>query len=254
MAVVLEGFTYNFVGTSTTISITAPPNISNNDLLLVFFIRDPTADVSEYDMVIDQSGWTQATRVFSEQGDSLIQVYYKVSNGTDSDISATALFARDTIGWYLRLSGVDTASPINQIGTPSFNGLSPITATSVTTTVDGCMSFSILGFDGGDAEPYTITGTGWDTSFPANQYLNAGPSGTDAGGGWLNKSIASAGSTQDVTFSSSTPDGMTAFQIAITADGSSPAGYSDKFLSVSASSVSKVSGLSIASISKISVA
>lgn len=254
MAVVLEGFTYNAVNTSTTISLTAPPNISNNDLLLVFFIRDPTADVAEYDMVIDQSGWTQATRVFDVNGDSLTQVYYKVSDGTDSNISATSSFGRDTLGWYIRLSGVDVSSPINQIGTPSFDGLPPITATSVTTTVDGCMAFAIVGFDGGDAEPYTITGTGWGTSFPSNQYLNAGSTGTDAGGGWLSKSIASAGSTQNVTFDSSTPDGITAFQIAIAADTSSPSGYSDKFLSVAASSVSKVSGVPIASVSKISVA
>jgi len=254
MAVVLEGFTYSIVGFSTTISITAPPNISNNDLLLAFFMRDPVNDNSEWVLSIDQSGWTEAARVFDVDGDSLTQVYYKVSDGTDSDISATSDSGRDTIAWYLRLSGVDTASPINQIGTPSFNSTPPVTATSVTTTVDGCMAFAFLAFDGGDGDPFTITGSGWSSSFGPNQYLEEENIGTSIGGGWMSKSITSAGPTQDVTFDSQLNDGITGFQIAITADSSSPAGYSDSFLSVSASSVSKVSNVPIASVSKISVA
>ena len=69
---------------------------------------------------------------------------------------------------------------------------------------------TVLGFDGGDGSPFSVSGTGWSES---GDLAN----GTGAGGGgcWGTKEQTTAGLTGDATVTSSTSDGSVFFQFAI---------------------------------------
>lgn len=245
MAITVEGFTFAVGDFVQDITITAPTGIQAGDFLYIIAVRDPTIDDPLY--TFSASGWSQHVRHWTNY-DVQIQTLYRVADGTEGDVTLSSGFGRDTIAWYLRISGVDTSSPFNVNGT-FVDGLPPISIPSVTTGTDGCLAFALFAFDGGDGDPYTLSGTGWPTSIPANQYLEESDIGSSIGGFWLTKEIPSAGATQDLSVSSSVGDGSGGFQFALT-----PSTVSSSTLvsGVDVLNVSSFSGAAKANVSSVS--
>ena len=251
MAIVVESFNYAIGSNAVNLTVPAPSGITSGDFLYIIAMRDPISDLSGYDF--SASGWTQHLRHWTSL-DVQIQTLYKVSDGTEGGVTLTSSLERDTVAWYLRISGVDTSSPFNVNGSFA-DDITPITIPSVTTTVNGCMAFTLFAFDGGDGDPFTITGTGWPSTIPTNQYLEEDVIGGSISGFWVTKEIATAGASGSLSVDSGTLDGMGGVQFALTPSATSPASLKlSNTLFSSVSSLSGVSAASIASVSGVSVA
>lgn len=251
MAIVVESFNYAIGNNAVNLTVPAPSGIASGDFLYIIAMRDPISDLSGYDF--SASGWTQHLRHWTSL-DVQIQTLYKVSDGTEGSVTLTSSLERDTVAWYLRISGVDTSSPFNVNGTFA-DGLPPIAIPSVTTTVNGCMAFTLFAFDGGDGDPFTLTGTGWPTSIPTNQYLEEDAIGGSISGFWVTKTLSTAGASGSLTVDSGTLDGMGGVQFAL-----APAAVASSSVNISGvgyNSIASLSGspkLSVASVSGVSVA
>ena len=156
------------------------------------------------------AGWTDEGLGLGGNGANFT-IFTKVSDGTETDVTVTLSVASDLLGWYLRISGADTTTPINISATEtSLPSLSFATPT-VTSTVDGCLAIYGLSFDGGDGYPFSVSGTGWAQTAE----LQAGSAGSQSSGCWGEKEQTTAGATGDATVTSSISDGATYFQLAI---------------------------------------
>lgn len=250
MAIAVESFNYAIGSNVINLTVPAPSGITSGDFLYIIAMRDPISDLSGYDF--SASGWTQHLRHWTSL-DVQIQTLYKVSDGTEGSVTLTSSLERDTVVWYLRISGVDTSSPFNVNGTFA-DDITPVTIPSVTTTVNGCLAFTLFAFDGGDGDPFTLTGTGWPSSIPTNQYLEEDVIGSSISGFWITKEIVTSGTSESLSVNSSTLDGMGGVQFALT-----PASVVAPSLNISGvnyNSIASLSGsskLSVASVSGVSV-
>ena len=246
MAIAVEGFTFATVD-SSSVTLNKPSGVVAGDFLYIIAVRDPTFSNPVYDFT-PPSGWTEHLLRWSDQFVQ-IQTMYRVADGTEgaSEI-LTSGFSRNTVAWYLRVSGVDSSTPIDSLGSYAENEGS-VVVPSLTTTVNGAMAFVLCAFDGGDMDPFSLSGTGWPTSIPVNQYLEESNEGASAAGLWLTKTVASAGSSESFSISSGENDGMLGVQFALT-----PSAVSSSTLvsGVDVLNVSSFSGVAKANVSSVS--
>lgn len=172
---------------------------------------------------LTKTGWTKEFSYANSTGDASLAIYWREADGTEG---ATEDVENDSTnwesyGWYLRISGADTTTPFHQKGSGSFS--SPSTSHAipgVTTTIADCLAFYLLGFDGGDGAPFSVSGTGW-AEVDEEQ---SGTGGADASGCFGTKDQASAGATGTATVTSSASDGAVYVQFAIAPDTPPPPG------------------------------
>lgn len=252
MAIVIESsteYSAQDIGTvSDPITLTAPSGIQSDDLLYIITMRDNSFITNDEYRLLIPDGWTEHLYEFSEDQLVQIQTMYKVSDGTEGNITTYSSFDRDTVAWYIRISGVSTTSPINTTG--SFvDDRGSLTVPGVTTSTTGCTAILMFGYDGGDGNPFSISGSGWPSSVPNNQYEEAQFNGVGTiSGGWITKSIGNSTSSGDAIITDNGEnDGIAGIQIALTPSDTS--GYSN---SVSGVSVQSFSGISTSDIGFIS--
>lgn len=112
---------------------------------------------------------------------------YKVSDGTESGDLTVTMSTATSKGIMWRISGVDTANPVDVVGTPSFTAIGvELTSDGVTTTMAGCQVWAVgvrnsaaVAWDPITA-PFTMTEALDDAApLPATQvsYLTWGGSG-----------------------------------------------------------------------------
>ena len=202
---VVEDFVATTSTTTTSITAIAPSGITANELLILLMTSDTATD--PYGTT--PSGWT---KLFSSgsSGSAAIGIFYKIAAGSETDVTVTVGSA-DHIVWYLRVSGVDTSTPINVLGTANAAAGNNLNALSIDTTVDNCLAFFLYSFDGGDGYPFSVSGTGW--SLTDEQQVST--SGSVNSGCWGNKDQETSGATGNVLIGASTTDGQTAVQFAI---------------------------------------
>jgi len=252
MAIVVEDsteFSGQDVGNNQNpITLTAPSGIQSGDLLYIMTMRDNSFNTNDSYRFSIPSGWSEHLYEFSSNQLVQIQTMYKVSDGTEGDVSIASSLDRDTVAWYLRISGVDASSPINVTG--SFvDDRGSLTVPGVTTSSNNCMAILMFAYDGGDGDPFTISGTGWPSSLPNDQYEEAQFNGVGtASGGWATKSMGGSTSSGDAIITDNGEnDGIAGIQIALTP--SLITGYANIVSGVSVGSFSGISGSSISLIS-----
>ena len=154
------------------------------------------------------AGWTN---LINYAGNSAaVGIFYKIASGSEGDVTVTVVHA-DHIAWYLRVSGVNTTTPFNVTASPATGIGSSRAIPEVTTTVDSCLAFYLLSFDGGDGYPFSVSGTGWTES----DDHQSSTGGSVSSGCWGTKEQATAGLTGDATVSCSASDGQAYLQFAV---------------------------------------
>lgn len=211
-APILESdWTVNDTGgaTATSITLTKPAGVSNDDLLLLLVGNDES-NVADWNTL---SGWNMSVDYNATASDAAIAVYWRIATGDASETDPTPTCSLNELyGWYIRVSGVDTTTPIHLTGTPAADTTEPYTIDEITTTVDDCLVFYLLAFDGGDGEPFNESGTGWVEV----DEQNSGEAGTDASGCWGTKTMSGQGLTGDVSVNGDgNTDGTSSVQFAV---------------------------------------
>lgn len=201
---------------TTTITLTKPTGVAADDLLVIIVGSD-TNGTPGYQAL---SGFTQ---VWGDVGGGSgtgadAVMYWRIATGSEgASETVTNDNSAEMVGWYLRISGVDTTTPINVSGTMSEEASgSTHTADSVTTTAADCLAFYIDICDGSDTDPFTVSGTGW-TEFSE---LAAGNSSTSVAGSIGTKDQTTAGATGNATITlGGNADSGVAVQFAVAPTG-----------------------------------
>ncbi len=208
----VQGFQTTSSGATSVASLnmTAPSGITAGELLMIIVANDDTTGTAQFSNNL--SGWNFIGTSGNGTAQAHIGAFWRVANGTEGSVTVDAQSADNMYGWYIRIAGANTANPINVSNfTQSAADSNSRAIPQVVTTSDNTLAVYGLSFDGGDGDPFSISGTGW-----AEQgELTAGTAGTDGAGVWGTKSVASAGGTVDATVGSAVSDGAAYFQLAI---------------------------------------
>ncbi len=199
---------------SSSVTLTKPAGVQVGDLLMMIVGNEESLNGAIPAII----GWTQAYEIGSTVSDCRASMFWRIADGTEGTTQLVPWDGTNDAGggWYLRITGAATSLPIHVVGTSSQVGNSTtLTMLAVTTSVNNCLAFSHLSFDGANGTPFTPSGTGWGTTVPANQELLDGPANTGWSGVWITKAMVSAGSTQAQIMTASSSDGMTGIQFAI---------------------------------------
>lgn len=143
-----------FASSTGSISVTAPTGIANGDILLLAVFTG----VIEGSLGTP-SGWTQVTNAFIQIDDYNYSVFYKVSNGTQANVSVSVTDSggNGLVGLMTAWRGVDTTTPINAFTTNTDTGTTFV-AVNPTSTLANCMLINLIGFGdygASDTDNYT---------------------------------------------------------------------------------------------------
>lgn len=159
----IESFTDTTTGVyGNSLTLNAPTGITAGDLLLIIF-RDPAINTNS-EVINTPSGWTKIDEHGTADNDIHIGMFWKEATGSEGDVTVTStVSSTGRAGWYLRISGADTTTPIHATsknGT-TWQAATPWTASGVTTSVDNCLLIAGFAADGCNNDPFTISGEGW---------------------------------------------------------------------------------------------
>ena len=221
MAIVIENIAESEADSSaSSLTLTKPSGVVSGDFLMLMVC---TSHSSSSTMLNAVTGWTKQFEYGTTTGDTKIGLYTRVSDGTEGASQAvTWVSSAFSVGWYVRLSGVDNSDPIWGIGTHSkVESASSINPTGLYTLSNGALAFNFVVFDGADGLTalYCSTGQGWngDSSvIPTNQEMrNSSGNSPRVRGAWVTKPMPSGGDTSYVITYNNISDGWTAVQFAL---------------------------------------
>ena len=177
--------------TVTSLTLTAPSGITADELLLIIVGSDDATDTIQFSTV--ETGWTKlGENANGGTSDCHVGVFYKIAGGSEGNVTIDHVSSDEIMGWYMRVSGVDTITPINTslFGQAAANSYIIYPADSITTDVADCLLIMAGMSDGADMLPYSISnGVGWTE---IDQH-NSGDTGNDVGGGFYTSEKATAG-------------------------------------------------------------
>ena len=193
----------------TSVPFNQPSGSQTDDLLMAICIDDDPGASSNWNV---KTGWTRQINIGNGTSDSKLAIYWRIQDGTESwPESFTASTSRFRGGVMLRITGIDTVTPIHvtrssaAVLTNSYSILGP------TTTIDDCLILYGFAFDGGDGVPYSVSGTGW-SEFQEIQNGTGGPNGSGCMG---QRDLASKGASGTALIACNVSDGCIGAQIAI---------------------------------------
>lgn len=198
------------------LSFTEPTGLAAGDLILILAVNENT-NTQSWPAVSSPDAYNQIAHANNSE-DVQASIYWRICTGDETwplVIDCGTTFA---VGWCHRITGVAQTGTINQTGTWAGVGTTGanLTVTEVTTDVAECLGICLVGTDGADLTPATITsGAGWGTVSSLED--DAGTAGAGVGASHTTKSITSAGASVDVVwdFVGTGTDGRVGIQIAI---------------------------------------
>lgn len=220
-APVIESTAQNDSGgiTATTLAINVPVGTVDDNLLLVVGGSDDNTAASP-DEWLDETGWTKPIMIGDTTVDAKLVMYWRVASSEPASYTFDHGSSDELWGIMFRISGVNTANPINIVGVATLDGGGTNRdALSIITTVDDCLAFYAVAFDGGDGTPF-----GEPTGWTEHSEHNSGTGSTDACGVVGTKTQATAGATGTASISSAASDGSVAIQFAVEPAGVPGAG------------------------------
>ena len=199
---------------STEIVLTKPAGVAVDDLLLLVVMSD---DNTNSDTFGPLAGWELLFNYGNGASDCKVGVYRRVADGTEpATVTVPSLTGSDDLlGWYIRVTGVDPANPINVIGAEVFDsGDNRLILPEVTTVDDQALALFVLAFERGGGLPFSVT-----TGGPLWALTAEGQTGTgtaNASGCFGQKDVPAAGGSADVTVFASDSEGLVGAQLALT--------------------------------------
>jgi hypothetical protein len=198
---------------TASIDLSRPFDVAIGELLWIFVRTGDNNGAETFTGVTDTPSWTKLVAGGDQNTDDKFVIYYRIADGTE-EATVTVGWSGgsfESVGWYLRVSGVNTASPINQTGSVV---LSPAGTsheiTGVTTDAADCLAFYLFGIEVGGTDVYSVAGAGWSET---TENTSGGVSAIS--GSWGTKQQASAGATGTATITSTLSDGGTGVQFAV---------------------------------------
>ena len=184
---------YTFLGNppgspGTDITLTKPSGWAVDDLFLVFVSSDSDQG-PEWNT---KTGWTRLVNCGDSSTNTLTGIYYRIADGTEGSTETfTQTNVDDLMGWWIRISGVDTSDPIHATTSCQQETTTTPDITGFNTTKDDVLAMWFLTHDGADFRDGggLASGSGWPTDF-IDGHTPSGDS-TDIGGGWSQKNMAS---------------------------------------------------------------
>ena len=210
---------------AATLVIPKPTSTATGDLLVAGITVDGGSATS---VTAPDAGWTQIRRTDNDTNVSVVSFWKLAGASEGNNYTFTLSPGARAVGGILRVTGVDTANPIDVSGENTENSTS-VQAPSITTTT---AQTTLIGFFGTGTQTTFGTATSMTERFDQQQGNNAGPSlAGDA------DSAATAGATGNRTATAGASAQWAAQMIAVRPEktyaggypGSSPA-YSDQFL------------------------
>ena len=200
---VIESYT-DVSHTGTSFDVTKPTGLAVGDLLLAIIAKDDDITMAP------PAGWTTDFDGSGNASQACASfAFHKVA---DADDVAASVFNftgdnEDYVGRLYRISGVDTTTPIDAVDATGTVGTTATPqAVAITTQTDDALCFAFTGMDDNDV-PYTLETAGWT--------VDVNTDNTTTGIVIARKSLASAGTTGAVDFTTNASDGWVASQIAI---------------------------------------
>jgi hypothetical protein len=194
----------------TTLSIAAPTDVVEGDLLIAVVVRDfGGADLS--------ASWDQIVVADGDSTGSLsvcVGVWWKIAGSSEPpSYSFNLAQSQDAYGWIMRFSGHDPTSPIHAVASAPGTGSAP-TAPAVATTVDNTMILRIGGFDDDDI---TVDNPGVAGHTAITMDKSAASSSSSSGGAAY-VTQATAGDSGTATFALTASEQYRTVTIAIAPD------------------------------------
>lgn len=189
--------------------IAYPSDLALNDLLLVILADDDTGEDANF---AAPAGWV--TRYAFGANDTTLTIMTKTATGSETGnltIEKVGSDERSKTGIFIALQGADvTGNPIKVAGA-QVNSTSATIAVTGATSTKKAIAIAAMSFDGGDALPISVSGTGWSLLDSVNESANSGSVGSSLA--VATKSLASALASGTCTFTPSVTDGKTGIQI-----------------------------------------
>lgn len=210
VAPVLAAFTStNSGGTRvTSFNVTKPGGVVSGDLLLIIAGSDDTGGSDSFGNI---TGWIKEYGEVDTGAGGSFAVYSRVADGTEGATETVTHDLAESFGWYVRLTGADTATPFNVKGTVATSTSNSFAIGGVTTTAPDALAFYLLVFDRGNGVPFSVSGTGWSET----DEQQSGTGAADVSGCFGTKVQATAGDTGTATVMANTTDGALYVQFAI---------------------------------------
>jgi len=165
---------------TTPLSFTLPSTAVVDDLLFIFVNSD---GFYGSDYITTPSGWNKTFGWYGTTSDNTGHLFWKIADATDISNGVVDIYAaisnynRNGQGWSWIANGVDTTTPISDVGVwTQSSGISK-TIAGITPSDNG-VALGFWGYDGGDGEPTTIT-SGWTKL--EEEDCNPGSAGVFAG-------------------------------------------------------------------------
>jgi hypothetical protein len=211
--IALQNWTTNTAVPGATLSLTRPTGVTAGDLLLIIVGNDDnTANQQWNSTTLRPSGFNFINTAGNATPDAHVAAFYRIADGTEASSTSTpAQISADYWGYYIRVTGVSTTSPIDVIGA-DYNGTSLTThnITAITTTIDQALAFYALSGDGGDLDPFSVAG-----AWTERAETEAGSGIGNGSGTWGTRLMTSAGSTGVAAVTMALADGAAGFQFAL---------------------------------------
>lgn len=195
-----------------------PADMETGELLLMFVINDEAQSTDP--SIVTPTGWQELIRLGSGSNDIRIVIFGRISDGTEGGttvlVEAASTPGDTFLAWVQRIS--DWSGDLDDLifSTPTDPAASGSTAVAagLTTLANESLVFAIAAGDGGDMEPTAVSGTGWGTTLTDSDNTSNGIS-EGGGGGYVIKQVATAGASEDCTFTMGSTDGVAAIQVAV---------------------------------------
>jgi len=208
------------VSGSSSLTIDVPAVAAADDFLLLVVGNDDTTATQQW--ADDLSGWTLVLSAGDGTSDAHIGVYWTVASsalilaGSVTVPCASVDGALDYWGFMVPVADVDAGDPVNVVGTADTSGnQQSFDIAEVTTTAVGCLAVYVLGFDGGDGAPFSVSGVRW----VEGGEVTAGTGGANASGTWGHKPMLAADATGTATVTASVDDNAVRVQFALNGTG-----------------------------------
>lgn len=229
---VLESYVYATSGTGPqvpTITVNKPAGVAVDDLLLLIMMNDDDYTVGNENVPPNYntpSGWTRllgtdtvVDSIVAGYPSCAVEVFYRIADGSEP-ASVTPTLVQGTnefqVGYYLRVSGANTANPINvwAKACDGSNAVNPHVIGGVTTTADQCLPIWAMAHDGSDGLPFSASGTGF--SLTHEGFGGAASNGSRLGSCFgVRTPVETAGASGNCTVTGTVNDGGAWFMLAV---------------------------------------